>query len=130
MRVLVVVVLLALTQDRAELTHPRTVDATIRAYEIVGLSITTPATLFTPPSTTLASPPPVRSSWNLTIRYADNRGTEYVDVHTEGTDAPRLIRELVVAPGSTSLDARLLQHLITEGKIGPARIVPTTKGKS
>jgi hypothetical protein len=116
------ILLILAIQERADLTRPRPVDATVRSYEIVGISITTPAGIFTPPTGTYAAPPRVQG-WNLTIRYVDNVGTEYVDVHTEGSNASQLIRELVLAPSPRSLPTRLLQHLITEGKIGPARIV-------
>jgi hypothetical protein len=115
-----------MAQERAELAAPKPIDAVIRSYEVIGLSVQTPSTIFKPvatPTANLASPPPTYSptSWNLVIRYVDNLGTEYIDAHQEGTNAQKLIEYLVWGT-SGPIKTRLLQHLIDEGKIGPAKV--------
>jgi len=125
---LLLLCVVAFAQERAELTRPVTVDATIRRYEIVGVMVSVVPTLARAPDAPTVSAP-VPTSWNLTIRYVDNHGTQYIDVHADETTAPRLIRELVVAPSTESLHARLLKHLIAEGKIGPSRLVTGGGGK-
>jgi hypothetical protein len=117
-----------MAQERAELASPKPVDAVVRSYEVIGLSVFVPPTIFKPVATSaanLASPPPTYSatSWNLVIRYIDNLGTEYVDAHQEGNGAQKLVESLVWN-GPGTLKARLLQHLIDEKKIGPAKVQP------
>jgi hypothetical protein len=118
---------LVLAQARAVVTTPKAVDATIRAYEVIGLSIQTPATIYTAPAgQTLATPARGFNAVAITITYVDNRGTQYADVHTDTSGAA----ELLVAwfdSGGGALRERLLQHLIDEKKIPPARI--TKEGK-
>src|SRR5215471_13784120 len=111
-------------QERAVVVTPRAVDATIRAYEVIGFSVQTPSTIAPAAAPgPRATPPPSLGPtvWVLSIRYVDNLGTEYVDTHNEGTGAQRLI-ETFIFGGVGSLRTRLLQHLSDEKKIPPARI--------
>jgi hypothetical protein len=126
MRLLIVVGLavLALAQERAEVIKPIQIDHTVRTYQISGFAVTLPPTIYKPPTTPTVAPP-VLVVTNLTIRYVDNLGTEAVDVHTDDA-AAKLIRDLIVAPtASGTVTARLLQHLVGEGKIPAARITIT-----
>jgi hypothetical protein len=125
MRLLIVgLALVALAgQERAELAKPIQTDRTVRSYQITGFNVTIPPTIYKLSTAPSAGAPPVGMFLtNLTIRYVDNLGTEAVDVHTD-TDAAQLIRDLVLTSSSSgSVYARLLEHLIKEGKIPAARI--------
>jgi hypothetical protein len=123
-----VAVLAALAQDRADLVAPKPLTTTVRSYEITGLAVSLPPTFAALPDGTLAQPAPP-SSWSLFIRYTDNLGLEHVDAHSLGTDGEKYVRALILAPGAGTLAARLLQHLIDEGKIPAAKIVTPQKGK-
>lgn len=93
------------------------------SYEVTGITLNMPSTIFRPTGPRGANGAVLSGlvQWNLTIRYVDNLGTEYTDVHQDTTGAEKVARE-VLAPASTPLKERLLQHLIAEGKIPPARI--------
>jgi hypothetical protein len=120
--VIVALAVLALGQERAEIVKPIPVDRTVRSYQITGFAVSLPPTIYTPPTGPMAAPPSTLALvTNLTIRYVDNLGTESVDVHTDA-DAAKLIRDLFLAPASGSVTARLLDHLIREGKIPAARV--------
>lgn len=123
MRLLIVgLALVVLAQERAELVKPIQTDRTVRSYQITGFSVTLPPTIYKPPTGPTAAPPPVGLVLaNLSIRYVDNLGAESVDVHTDAA-ADKLIRDLFLTPLNGPLYPRLLQHLISEGKIPAARV--------
>jgi hypothetical protein len=127
--IVAVVILAAVTaQDRADLVAPKPLTTTVRSYEITGLAVNLAPTYAALPDATLAQPAPP-SIWSFMIRYTDNLGVEHIDAHSTNTDAEKYIRALILAPGAGSLSARLLQHLIDEGKIPAAKIVAPSKGK-
>jgi hypothetical protein len=111
-----------LAQARATVLAPKAVDATIRAYEVIGLSVQTPATIYTAPAgQTLATPSRGFNAVTIAITYVDNRGTQYADVHTDTSGAAELLAAWFDSGGG-ALRERLLQHLIDEKKIPPATI--------
>jgi len=117
---LLLIVLALFAQERATLISPRPVDNTVRAYEVIGWTVNVlPTITAAKPGTAMASP----RQWFLqfSIRYIDNVGMEYVDTHTETSNADKLIAEMFDGKTGT-VRARLLQHLIDEKKIPPARI--------
>jgi hypothetical protein len=134
-----------LGQERATLLSPKAIDGTVRSYEVVGVSVQVQPTIYKPPAVTptLATPAVFIPPDSVTIYYIDNLGTHYVDVHTylgppppgslvpavPGNDAAtvRALVDLVMSGTGGSLRTRLLQHLIDEHKIPPARI--TKEGK-
>jgi hypothetical protein len=129
-----------LAQDRALVTAPKPVDGTVRTFEVIGVSVQVQPTIYKPPAVApmLATPAMPVVPDSVTIRYVDNLGTQYLDVHTyvgpppsgslvsvmPGQDAAtvRALADLVMSGAGGSLRARLLQHLIDEKKIPAARI--------
>jgi len=109
-------------QERATVTTPKPVDATIRTFEITGFDVQIPSSIFKPmPVNPFATAPPVNlMQWNIAIRYVDNVGNQYIDIHSDTTGAPDVYAH--VFEGAGTLRTRLLQHLIDEKKIPPARI--------
>ena len=84
---------LVLAQERATVLAPKAVDATIRSYEVIGLSVQLPPTIYTAPAgQTLATPARGFNAVTVMITYIDNLGTQYVDVHTDTSGAAELIR--------------------------------------
>jgi hypothetical protein len=111
-----------LGQARAIVIAPKAADATIRYYEVIGLSVQTPATIYTAPAgQTLATPSRGFNAVTIMITYVDNVGTQYADVHTDTSGAAELLAAWFDSGGG-ALRERLLQHLIDEKKIPPARI--------
>jgi hypothetical protein len=118
-----------LAQARAIVIAPKAVDTTIRSYEVIGVSIQTPATIYTAPAgQTLAAPARGFNAATIMITYVDNLGTQYVDVHTDTSGAAELIAAWFDSAGAPVRE-RLLQHLIDEKKIPAAKIVTPQKGK-
>jgi hypothetical protein len=111
-----------LSQARATVIAPKAADATIRVYEVIGLSIQTPATIYTAPAgQTLATPSRGFNAVTIMITYVDNLGTQYADVHTDTSGAAELLAAWFDSGGG-ALRERLLQHLIDEKKIPPSTI--------
>lgn len=113
-------------QERAVVTTPHPVDATVRSYEVIGMTVQLPPTIYVAPTGGASrATAPLMNLTTVTITYIDNVGTQYVDVHNETSGAAALIQAWLDGTGG-SLRTRLLQHLIDEKKIPPARI---QKGK-
>lgn len=96
-------------QEKSVLTTPIT--TTITEYQVVGMQFS-------------RSP-----SWYLTITYQDNLGRTYTDLHTtppqneQSADAQTLIIALNKANLTIkSLERRLMEHLVQEGKIPASTI--------
>jgi hypothetical protein len=120
---------LVISQARAIVIAPKAVDTTIRSYEVIGLSIQTPATIYTAPAgQTLATPARGVTAVTIMITYVDNLGTQYADVHTDTSGAAELIAAWLDSAGAPVRE-RLLQHLIDEKKIPAAKISTPQKGK-
>jgi hypothetical protein len=94
-------------QEQAELTTP--IARTVTAYEVVQV--------------TLQRWP----EWVVRVEYLDNTLKPQNDTH-RGTEAQTLIVALNKADLSVkSLERRVLEHLIAEGKIPPATITGTPR---
>jgi hypothetical protein len=133
-------VIVGLAVQRATVTAPKPIDGTVRSYEVIGVSVQVQPTIYKPPAVepTLATPQSFTQPTSVTIRYIDNLGTQSVDVHTDqgplppGSAVPvalgsdpatvRALVEMIMSGTGGALRTRLLQHLIDEKKIPPARI--------
>lgn len=94
-------------QEKADLVTP--VPKTVTSYEVAGVYIHR------------------LPDWELGIEYLDDQGGRHRDAH-RGADAEALVKALNKADLSVkSLERRVLEHLIAEGKIPPATITGTPR---